>query len=90
MSPEQFVSVLGAIVAAIVAIGGVYVRILQVQQRIDGRMDELLRLAQRSAHAEGMLEAIPLVPQTLPPFQPEPLSSTGGKNAPDPPVPNSF
>lgn len=71
--------------AAILAIGGLYIRIVQLQSRINGRMDELLTLAQRSAHAEGMLEAIPLVPLTSPTLPAEESPNTPRRSDPEPP-----
>lgn len=55
MSPEQYVALLGAITALLVAIGAVIRELHTTRQLLDGKLSELLTSAQQSALKEGEL-----------------------------------
>ena len=60
MSADDWVKVIGALAGATVivlgAIGALYVKVHAYEQRVNGRLGELLELTRSSAKAEGRLE----------------------------------
>lgn len=56
MTVEQFVAILGAITALIVAVGAVFAQVRQTHQLVNSRMTELLAVAKQASHAEGVLD----------------------------------
>jgi hypothetical protein len=67
MTSQDWVQIIGAIAAGLAvvlaAIGALYARIHGYQERVDGRMTELLELTRHSSRAEGRLER----PRKFPP-----------------------
>jgi hypothetical protein len=67
VTSQDWVAIIGAIAAGFVlvltAVGALYQRIHQYQERVDGRMTELLDLTRQSSRAEGRLER----PRKFPP-----------------------
>lgn len=55
MSPEQFVAIVAAITALVVAVGGVIVQVVQLRRQVDGRLTQLLELTATSSRAAGAL-----------------------------------
>lgn len=56
MTPEQLVALMGGLATLIVAVTGLYVQIAKLNQRVDGRLTELLEVTRSAAHAKGALE----------------------------------
>jgi hypothetical protein len=63
---DDQVRLIAAIAAGIVtilgALGSLYLQLHRYQQRVDGRLTELLELTRSSAKAEGKLEGPDIVP----------------------------
>lgn len=56
MTPEQFVAIIGALTALIIAVTAAWVQLRATHQLVNGRMQELLQLTRDSSKAEGKLE----------------------------------
>lgn len=82
MTVEQFLSIIGALTALLVAVAAALVQIRQTHTMIDGRMSQLLALTQRASLAEGKLEGP--AASAMGPHEPAPPSPTvgGGPKAP--------
>ena len=55
MTVDQFIAVMGAFTLLIGAVAGLAQAIHNYHQAVNGRMDLLLALTEKSAHAEGVL-----------------------------------
>jgi hypothetical protein len=71
MSPEQFVAVLGAVTALVIAVSGVFIQVRQTHQLVNSRMTQLVNLTRDSSLAQGKLEG--------------PTASAMGPHEPPPP-----
>lgn len=73
MTPEQVVAIVGALTALAVAVAGVILQVRGLAASVNGRMGEMLRLAQLAAEKKGELEgrdyerSIPADPPAEPP-----------------------
>jgi hypothetical protein len=56
VTPEQFVAILTALTALLVAVAGVLIQVRQTHELVNGKMHELVQLAQVAAKKEGELE----------------------------------
>ena len=56
MTTDQFVAVLGALTALVVAASGLAFQVRSYHREVDGRMSELLELTRTAAHAQGVLQ----------------------------------
>jgi hypothetical protein len=76
MTPEQFVTILGAVTALLIAVTGLYVQVTRLHQQVNSRMTELLSLTRSSAHAEGVIDATAAgSPELISPHGPRPGES---------------
>jgi len=57
MSVEQFVTIIGALTALIVAVTAALVQLRQTHELVNSRMTELLEVTRGAARAEGKLDA---------------------------------
>jgi len=71
VSVEQFVTILGALTALIVAVTAALVQLRQTHELVNSRMTQLLALTEKSSRAEGKLEG--------------PTASAMGPHEPPPP-----
>lgn len=55
MSAGEFTTIVGAISGLVVAVTALYVQVRVTHKLVNSRMDQLLALTQKSAHAEGAL-----------------------------------
>lgn len=55
LTPEQFVTVLGAITALIVALTALFVQLRKTHELVNGRMTELLKITKEAGVAQGKL-----------------------------------
>lgn len=55
LTPEQFVAVLGAITALVVALTAVFAQLRRTHMMVNGRLTELLKLTHDAALAKGKL-----------------------------------
>ncbi len=55
MTPEQFVAVLGAVTALVVALGAIFVQLRQTHTIINSRMTELIETTRQAAQSKGEL-----------------------------------
>jgi hypothetical protein len=55
ISVEQYVALLGAVTALVVAVGAILVQLRQLHTLTNSRMSELLELTRKASEAEGFL-----------------------------------
>jgi hypothetical protein len=56
VSVEQFIAILTALTALLVAVGGVFAQVRQTHELVNGKMSELVQLTGIAAKKEGELE----------------------------------
>lgn len=72
MSPEQLVSILGALTALVVAVGGLLIQVGKLRAAVDGVLHELVDARTTAAEKEGELRGRDFVaPGPAPPEDPE-------------------
>lgn len=96
MTPEQFVAVMGAVTALVVALGAIYAQLRATHALTNSRMTELIKATHQSSLKEGELvgrdfaagearSAGPTVAGRIAKPNPQSPANTAGKDTPIPP-----